>query len=232
MIRASYQQRLSAMILGIRPSAAHVYGAAPRTPVDNLTEDGISAWQAGLRLVAKELVGADDLSFAEQWAQKWIEEELDRDTQRWDDASSILELLALSLGPMSLDPSHLRPNAFWLAWERNLQTYRARIEAGRTHFAGDTADLAFHCADLVLTHNGPVDMQVLLGDVAELGLEVQHQPDVFRPLTNPLERVQLSAMIAASYDVNAGHDCQARNRSIYELAAPAAPQSCSRRSRV
>ena len=134
---------------------------------------------------------------------------------------------------MSLDTSHLRPNSFWSAWERNLSDYRRRLVAGRATFAGDTADLASSCADLVLEHDGNVHVQQLLCEIADLDVPVIHQPDVFRPLTSPLERLQLSALLAAAYDVAAYSDCDARNRALYTPHLASTPlNGCTRGTRV
>ncbi len=220
MIRATYQKRLAALILGLRPNAAHIYGVDRRISVDNLTANGLEAWSTGLRMIAEDLADPSvQLTPTETWIADWVDLEIQRDAQRWADGSTVLELLALSLGPTSLDPSHLRPERFWSAWTQNLHEHRTRLDTGRTTVAGDSADLARHCRELAISHEAPEGMVELLNNVATATRTVRHQPEVFRPLTTPGERLQLSAMLASAYSIGA-RGCAAAEARLLEQRPP------------
>lgn len=227
MIRASYQKRLSALILGLRPTASHIYGVDIRFAVDNLSANGLTSWDAGLAMLRESLADPSvELTSTEMWIDGWVKTETERERLRWQDASTMLELLALSLGPTSLDPSHLRPGWFWSMWFRNLLEHRASLDTGRTTLSGDTIDLARHCRELARIHGAPDGMVELLANIAETDGPVRHQPEVFRPLTTPEERLQLSAVIASAYSISA-NGCVAAEERLLEQRPPLV-NACSR----
>jgi len=220
MIRAIYQKRLAALILGIRPTSTHIYGVDRGVSVDNLTANGLAAWSAGLHMLADDL--ADplvELTPTETWIAEWVTLEIQRESQRWTDGSTVLELLALSLGPTSLDPTYLRPESFWSSWTQNLHEHRTRLDVGRTSLAGDSADLARHCHELAASHGAPEGMLALLSNIATVERPVHHQPEVFRPLSTPGERLQLSAILASAYSIGAG-GCAAAEARLLEQRPP------------
>lgn len=220
MIRSIYQNRLAGLILGLRPTTAHIYGIDKRFSVDNLTNDGLAAWTAGIKVLGSDMADPDArLSPTETWVTEWIATEHARDAARWDDASSVLELLALSLGPGSLDPSYLRPDDYWTDWIRNIHDHRTRMNARRSTPSGDTADLALHCIELARTHRAPHGLVELLTDIADIDHPVQHRPEVFRPLSTPGERLQLSALIASIYSVQR-RDCAAAEARLLDQRPP------------
>ncbi len=221
MVRATYQTRLSAIILGIRPTVAHVYGSAGRTPADNLAHLGMEAWHIGLGQLHTDLCTASTLSAGELWMQAWIVDELERDARRWSDASTMLELLAVSLGPATADPRHgPRGRLFWNQWQRNLVHHRQRVESGAAIASHDTQDLVDHVIHLVLEHDGP---QALLDDLAMIGsaLGPSGAPSPFRPLSSPIERLQLSAILGSAYDDEPV--CTAAMSRLLEQRAPSLP---------
>jgi len=220
MIREIYQKRVAALILGLRPTAAHIYGADRRVSVDNLTANGLAAWTAGLHMLADDLADPSvQLTPTETWIAEWVDIEIRRDHQRWADGSTVLELLALSLGPTSLDPTHLRPDSFWSAWTQNLHEHRTRLDTSRTTISGDSADLARHCCELATSHGAPDGMIALLSNVATVARPVRHQPEVFRPLTTPGERLQLSAILASAYSIGA-RGCAAAEARLLDQRPP------------
>lgn len=227
MIRSTYQSRLSGLILGLRPTSAHIYGADTRFSVDNLTHDGLAAWAAGLTMLANDMADpASRLTPTETWVAEWVAIERARDAVRWGDASSMLELLALSLGPGSLDPTHLRPDDHWSDWTRNIHDHRRRINAGQSAPSGDTADLAHYCIDLANAHRAPHGLIELLDDIANTAAPVQHQPEVFRPLSTPAERLQLSVLIASAYTVQRRNCAAAEARLLNQR--PPVIEACAR----
>ena len=201
MVRATYQSRLSAIILGIRPSVAHVYGSTDRPPADNLTNLGIEAWRVGLRQLHTDMCAQPSLDPTERWIHDWLTVELRREQARWHDASTLLELLAVTLGPASPDPTTgPRGRLFWDQWRRNLAYHVSRVETGATVATPDTAELLEHTAHLASEHNGP---QAVLDDLATVGRllsETFGVPASFRPMASAVERLQLSAIMASSYD--------------------------------
>jgi hypothetical protein len=201
MVGATYQTRLSAIILGIRPSASHVYGSVARTPADNLTMVGIDAWQIGLRQLQRDLRAAGELSGGELWIREWIDQEIGREAERWTDASSMLELLALALGPASADASAgPRGRLFWTQWQQNVAHYRQQVEVGAAAASADSEELLEHCITLVESHGGPLSVTDDLA-MAQVALGAASQPAaVFRPLTSAVERLQLSAILGSAYD--------------------------------
>lgn len=201
MVRATYQKRLSALILGVRPSAGHIYGTTERTPADNLTMLGIQAWQVGLQQLNTDLLTAEALTGGDLWIHQWVAEELDREQHRWGDASTMLELLAISLGPASPDPSKgPRGRAFWTQWLANLENLATLLDTGAAATTPDTSELLSHCIVLVEDHNGPEAIVDLLTTALHTLGPVNRGPAPFRPLTSAIERLQLSAILAAAYD--------------------------------
>lgn len=220
MIRATYQKRVSALILGLRPTVAHVYGVDKRFSVDKLSANGLAAWRAALGMLADDFADPTvDLTSTETWLGQWVLTEIERDTLRWSDASTVLELLALSLGPISLDPTHLRPEPFWATWMQNLHEQRTRIDTGRTSISGDSVDLALHCMELARNHGAPDGMIELLDNIVTVPRPVRHQPEVFRPLSTPAERLQLSAILASAYSVGP-NGCAAAEARLLEQRPP------------
>lgn len=221
MVRATYQTRLSAIILGIRPTVAHVYGTAGRTPADNLSQLGMEAWSMSLRQLSSDLSSAPTLSSGERWMQTWIVDELERDVRRWGDASTILELLAVSLGPATPDADEgPRGRLFWNQWQRNFVHHRQRVESGAAVASHDTQDLVDHVIRLVVDHDGP---QALLDDLALFGCELgpPGPPSPFRPLSSTIERLQLSAILGSAYDDEPV--CTAAMSRLLEQRAPSLP---------
>lgn len=233
MVRATYQSRLSAIILGIRPTVAHVYGNTDRTPADNLTNLGIEAWRVGLRQLHTDMCAAPTLSSSEDWILSWVATEIEREEDRWTDASTLLELLAVSLGPASPDPSKgPRGRLFWNQWQRNLAYYRTLVGTGAAATTHDTSELAQHCARLVFDHDGP---QAVLDDLAAIGKAlgpVLAEPSPFRPLSAAVERLQLSAIMASSFDDEPV--CSAAMAKLLEQRPPTLPchAEASRRHRA
>ena len=220
MIRATYQKRVAALILGLRPTTAHIYGVDRRTGVDNLSRNGLFAWTTGLSMLAEDLADPSVLlTPTEKWIAEWVDLELYRDSQRWTDGSTVLELLALSLGPTSLDASHLRPETYWSAWTQNLHEHRTRLDTGRTTLAGDSVDLARHCGELAASHGAPDGLIALLSNIADGARPVRHQPEVFRPLSTPGERLQLSAILASAYSIGA-RNCAAAEARLLDQRPP------------
>ncbi|MEZ5341582.1 MAG: hypothetical protein R2706_09040 [Acidimicrobiales bacterium] len=172
---------------------------------------------------------AVQLTSTERWIAGWVHTELERERVRWNDASSMLELFALSLGPMALDPSYLRPDWFWTMWFRNLAEHRYSLDAGRTSLSGDTVDLARHCRDLARVHLAPEGMVGLFCELVETKRPVRHQPEVFRPLSTPAERLQLSAVIASAFNAT-DVGCVAAEERLLEQRSPLV-SACSRKLR-
>lgn len=227
MIRATYQKRVSALILGLRPTAAHIYGVDKRFSVDNLRSNGLAAWTAGLQMLADDLADPSvQLTATELWIADWVDTEIGRDAVRWSDASTALELLALAIGPAALDPTYLRPESFWSAWTQNLHEQRTHIDTGRTWVSGDTTSLAAHCGELARNHGAPDGMIALLGNLETVARPIRHQPEVFRPLTTPAERLQLSAILASAYSIGA-NGCAAAEARLLEQRPPLLA-SCTR----
>ena len=222
MVRATYQKRLSALILGIRPSVGHIYGSTERTPVDNLTMLGVQAWQVGLQQLDADLSTAPELAGGELWIQQWVADEVQREQHRWSDASTMLELLALSLGPAGADPRRgPRGRTFWAQWQTNLDYLHTLMSTGAAATTIDTADLLQHCIELVEQHNGPdAIVETLNGAACALG-PIRHQPAPFRPLTSAIERLQLSALLAAAYDDEPS--CTAAMAKLLEQRPPSRP---------
>lgn len=219
MVGATYQKRLSALILGIRPSVGHVYGDTERTPADNLTMLGLQAWQVGLRQLNTDLLTLPDLAGGEHWIQSWVAAELDRDLNRWSDASTMLELLAVSLGPASADPSRgPRGRAFWSQWQNNITHLCMLMGTGAAATTADTAELLEHCISLVQLHSGPETIANTLSEAAESLGPINRGPAPFRPLSSAVERLQLSAILAAAYDDEPS--CTAAMAKLLELRAP------------
>lgn len=201
MVRATYQKRLSALILGVRPSAGQIYGSTDRIPADNLSMLGISAWQVALGQLDAELEAASELVGGELWIKKWVENELERELDRWSDASTMLELLALALGPVSADPSKgPRGRMFWSQWQANIDHLATLMRTGAATPTVDTAELLAHCIELVTQHNGPESIVTALSEASDSLGPVTRTPAPFRPLTSAIERLQLSALLAAAYD--------------------------------
>jgi hypothetical protein len=222
MVRATYQKRLSALILGIRPSVGHLYGSTERTPADNLTMLGVQAWQVGLRQLASDLSAAPELAGSELWIQQWVATEIDREHSRWSDASTMLELLALALGPASADPSEEpRGRMFWAQWQNNVNHFVTLTGSGAAAAASDTAELLSHCIDLVQQHAGP---ETIVNALTEASLAIgpmNGRPAPFRPLTSAIERLQLSALLAAAYDDEPA--CTAAMAKLLEQRPPSPP---------
>ena len=222
MVRATYQRRLSGIILGIRPTVSHVYGSTERTPADNLTMVGVEAWRMALRQLQRDLVDADELAGGEQWIREWTTEEIEREAGRWSDASSMLELLAVALGPATADASKgPRSRLFWTQWQQNLAHYLRQVETGAAAPSADTAELIAHCIDIIGQHNGP---QAMIDDlVAAQGAlgPVSRAPAPFRPLVSAVERLQLSAILAAAYDEEPV--CTAAMAKLLEQRPPSLP---------
>lgn len=222
MVRATYQKRLSALILGIRPSVGHVYGSTERTPVDNLTLHGVQAWQVGLEQLNADLLLVPELEGGELWIQKWVAEEIEREQHRWSDASTVLELLALSLGPASAEPSRgPRGRRFWAQWQANVDHLALLIHTGAAETTSDTAELVQHCIELVQQHNGPEAIVDVLADASRVLGPVNRGPAPFRPLTSAIERLQLSALLAAAYDDEP--PCTAAMAKLLEQRPPSPP---------
>lgn len=201
MVHATYQKRLSALILGIRPTAGHVYGSKERTPADNLTMLGIQAWRMGLRQLHTDLLASGEPTAGDQWIQDWVTAEIDRDLHRWSDASTMLELLAVALGPASADPGHgPRGQRFWAQWQANITHLTELVGIGATTSTPDTAELIDHCVELVEAHHGPASIIEALTTISATLGPVDHRLAAFRPLTSAVERLQLSAILAAAYD--------------------------------
>jgi len=222
MVRATYQTRLSAIILGIRPTVAHVYGSTDRTPADNLTLLGIEAWRVGLRQLHTDLCAADSITAGEEWIHEWVATEIQREEGRWGDASTLLELLAVSLGPAAADPTRgPRSRLFWDQWQRNLSHHLTIVGTGASAPTHDTRELLDHASRLVFDHNGP---QTLIDDLAALGRSlgaVESSPAPFRPLSSAVERLQLSTILASAYDD--GPTCSAAMAKLLEQRAPSLP---------
>lgn len=201
MLHATYQKRLSALILGIRPSAGHVYGSIEAAPVDNLTMLGLQAWRIGLRQLHTDLLASPDPQGGDLWIQQWVAQEIDRDHDRWRDASTMLELLAVALGPASPDPSRgPRGRHFWTQWRRNIDHLCELIEIGVAETTSDTQELLEHCISLVELHQGPAPIvEAMTAAKKHLG-PINRGPAPFRPLTSAVERLQLSVILAAAYD--------------------------------
>lgn len=219
MVGATYQKRLSALILGIRPSVGHVYGDTARTPADNLTMLGLQAWRVGLRQLNVDLLAADELAEGEQWIQEWVARELEREQERWSDASTMLELLAVSLGPASADPSRgPRGRMFWKQWKLNLESLSTLIGTGAAATTADTAELLDHCVGLVQRHSGPETITNMLTDTARSLGPIDRGSAPFRPLSSAVDRLQLSAILAAAYDDEPS--CTAAMARLLELRPP------------
>ena len=222
MVRATYQKRLSALILGIRPSVGHVYGSTERTPADNLTMLGVQAWQVGLHQLAADLSSVPDLAGGELWIQQWVAAEIDREQDRWSDASTMLELLAVALGPASDDPSMgPRGRMFWAQWQNNVEHFVTLTGSGSAAATSDTAELLDHCIDLVQKHNGPEAIVDALTEVSIALGPINRRPAPFRPLTSAIERLQLSALLAAAYDDEPA--CTAAMAKLLEQRPPSPP---------
>lgn len=201
MVRATYQKRLSALILGIRPSVSHVYGSTDRTPADNLTIVGIQAWQVALRQLNTDLLTVSELAGGDLWIHEWVAAEVNREADRWSDASTMLEVLAVALGPASADPTHgPRGRMFWTQWERNVHDLCTLIDTGAAATTSDTVELLAHCITLVEQHDGPASIVDALTEASLCLGPVNRGPAAFRPLTSAVERLQLSAILAAAYD--------------------------------
>lgn len=219
MVGATYQKRLSALILGIRPSVGHVYGDTERTPADNLTMLGLQAWQVGLRQLNVDLLATPTLAGGELWIQTWVASELEREQDRWGDASTMLELLAVSLGPASADPSRgPRGRMFWTQWQANLDNLAMLIGTGAAATTSDTAELLEHCIGLVQLHSGPEAIANTLTETAQSLGPINRGPTPFRPLSSAVERLQLSAILAAAYDDEPS--CTAAMAKLLELRPP------------
>ncbi len=232
MVRATYQSRLSAIILGIRPSVAHVYGSSEQAPADNLSQLGVEVWRVGLRQLHTDLFAAPQLTAGEQWMQEWVHAELDRESARWKDASTLLELLAVSLGPAGPDPSRPRGRLFWDQWRRNLAHHYTLTSTGASAASHDTGELCEHVIQLVIDHDGP---QAMLDDLRALSHAVGPAtvaPAPFRPLSSAIERLQLSAILASAYDDEPV--CSAAMARVLEQRAPMLPchAETNRRHRV
>lgn len=201
MLRATYQKRLGAIILGIRPSVGHLYGGARRAPIDNLTMVGIQAWQFGLDQLLADLLAVSEPTAGDCWIQEWLEQELERERHRWSDASTMLEHLAVALGPTGPDPiDGPLGRVFWKQWDQNLEHLSMMLRSGAASRTHDTADYLQHCLHLVQQHDGPDTTVAALADVAREAGPVNRSPAPFRPLTSIVERLQLSAILAAAYD--------------------------------
>lgn len=221
MVRATYQTRLSAIVLGIRPSAAHLYGARGRPPADNLTHLGLEAWRLGLGDLLADIMAASDTSAGERWIENWIVTELDRDANRWSDASTLLELLAISLGPATAEPSHgPRGRLFWVQWYRNILHLQQQLETHATAPSSDTAELVEHCRQLVEDHAGPRAVFDGLHEIEQMmGPVAPASP--FRPLASAVERLQLSVILSSAYDTTP--PCSATMARLVELRPPTIP---------
>lgn len=222
MVNATYQKRLSALILGIRPSAGYIYGSNEPTPADNLTMMGIEAWQFGLRQLSSDLSAASHVTGGDRWIQEWVQRELDRETDRWRDASTMLELLAVSLGPASSDPSRgPRSRQFWAQWRQNIENFCTLIDTGAARATSDTAELIEHAISLVQLHNGP---ETIIDKLTETSVNlgpIARGPAPFRPLTSAVERLQLSAILASAYDEEPA--CTAAMAVLLEQRPPSPP---------
>jgi len=67
MIRPTYQSRLNALIVGIRPSLVHVSGMRNVLVADNLSHTGAVAWSTGLQMLIEDLSAEPELSGGEVW---------------------------------------------------------------------------------------------------------------------------------------------------------------------
>ena len=222
MVRATYQERLSALILGVRPSVGHVYGSTDRTPADNLTMIGVEAWQLALHQLSTDLQTLPSLSGGEVWIQGWVTDEIEREQARWSDASTMLELLAVALGPASADPSRgPRGRMFWTQWERNVEHLCTLIGTGAAATTSDTAELLEHCIALVEKHYGPETIVDALTEASLTLGPINRGPAPFRPLTSAVERLQLSAILASAYDDEP--TCTAAMAKLLEQRPPSPP---------
>lgn len=199
MIRPTYQSRLSALILGVRPSVAHIYGAVDPAPADNLTVVGTLAWRAGVQLLLEDLQADERISTGEVWLMEWAMGEKVREQRRWTDASSMIELLALSLGPVEAGADTTRGRVFWNQWRKNISDLVSEVENGTALVSQDTSELSLHLVKLLGTHSGPREIVDSLRWISELPPSTEAVEPVFRPLSSAVERLQLSALIAATF---------------------------------
>lgn len=231
MIRPRYQSRLSALILGVRPSMTHVNGVRiTRTP-DNFSRNGTIAWQTGLQMLLADLNGSHELSTGEKWLQDWVAKEAARDAVRWSDASSMLELLSISLGPTAPEPELLRDPTFWAQWSRNIDAMRFAVEGGSSLLSSDSPELANSALELVNIHGGPSLLAMKLEQIAEAESGSVFEIPVFRGLCSAVERVQLTTLVESS--MTGDPMCTATEASLLDQrvpsVTPAKARSCRRR---
>lgn len=231
MIRPRYQSRLSALILGVRPSMTHVNGVRlTRTP-DNFSRSGTIAWQTGLQMLLADLNGSNDLSSGEKWLEDWVAKEAARDAVRWSDASSMLELLSISLGPTAPEPELLRDPVFWAQWSRNIDAMRMAVEGGSSRLSADSPELAGSAFGLVKIHGGPSLLAMKLEQIAETEPGPAFENPIFRGLCSAVERVQLTTLVESS--MTGDPICSATEASLLDQRVPSGPptkaRSCRRR---
>lgn len=198
--------RLRSLVLGIRPSLVHAYGITPGAPADNLTEPGIETWRSSLEILARELDQANGHSLGPRdgWIRQWIPTELERDQNRWTDASSMLRLLALALGTDSAGPDGSVGRTFWMQWQRNLANLHDLLMFRAAAASADTAELVAHCRELAERDLAPGAVVALLDEVATAVANPASttEPDdgsVFRPLATEIDRIYLSDIVAVSF---------------------------------
>ncbi len=232
MIRPTYQSRLNALIVGIRPSIVSVNGIRNVMVADNLSHTGAIAWSTGLHMLIEDLAAEPELTGGEVWLDDWATTEARREAERWTDASTVLELLSVSLGPLSLEAEMPRGPQFWAQWSRNVDAMMLKVEGRSSRVTNDTPELAAHCLELVNLHGGP---HVLLDMLEMLAACEPGEPlasPIFRQLGSVVERVQLTALIEAS--LSGDPVCTANQAALLGQRAAPAPQtnpaSCRRRS--
>lgn len=219
----TYQTRARALLLGIRPSIADSVVPSQRPQADNLSLIGIDSWRAALHMLLNDIGANADLAPSERWIGGWAERELKRDNVRWRDASSWLELLVLALTPMEgASEAHQPGRVFWSQWQQNTANLLEAMQGGSTVATGDTAELAEHCRMLIEAVEGPVQLADGMAIIASLGAEPDSDVRVFRPLATSIERLQLSSIIAASFDH--GPVCVATESRLFENRP--APRPC------
>lgn len=232
MIRPRYQSRLNALIVGVRPSMTHNNGVRNVMLADNLAHSGKIAWSTGLQMLKDDLCAESHLSGGEVWLSDWTIREADREASRWSDASSTLELLSVSLGPLAHEADILRGPQFWAQWCRNVDALMLAIEGESSRFSLDTPELAEHCLELVSQHGGPTSLNEMLEFFAANNGGDAPEEVVFRPLCSVVERLQLTALIESS--LSAEQVCTANQDVLLgQRAGPTPPSltaSCQRRS--
>ncbi len=228
MIRAPHQTRFSALVSGIRPSIASLPGdpSVGYIPAANLTTLAIEGWRMGLETLRGGLVDTIEPTMGESWLLDWVGRELERDASRWEDSSSVLEELAISIGPASAGPEAAVFTArFWEQWQKNLDALIERGEARRSFHSDDTEELWLACRAYAGALYAPAGLLDRLDRIATLDTDrCPGRP--YRSLASSVERVQIGAILAAG--ASQDQACTAMERRVFNPDLPVAKCTAKR----